>query len=93
MLKLVDLVDAYETPVASDWLEEGQETITKCWCVVVTGLLLHSFKTCADKVALRSDVLKWLKILDRPKGNIPRTRLPDALKARADAAVAFNIVM
>jgi hypothetical protein len=86
------VIDKYSLDEAA-FVGDAEGVIESCWLVFVTGLLLEAFRTSADKVALRSAVIKWHKLLERPGQPISPNRLPAALVSRCSQALAFKVTV
>ena len=75
-----------ETPLQS---EANWHDLARTARIIFTeGLLLHAFRTSADKVALRGNVQKHLKHLGH---GATKADIVGALRTRADAALLFKV--
>ena len=81
--------EKYGIKPAEDVLEEATKIREHAAVSLTSGLLLKTFKTTAEKVALRDGVVKALKILS--SRGLSATLLPSALKSRSDQALSFKL--
>jgi len=79
--------------VAADacWVKQCGEILDDCVTVLCTGLLFYALKSSKDKVGLRDAVTKALALL-KSRG-LSMERLPKALHARAELALAFKLAI
>ena len=94
------LFEAYQSTIAvfdkyeykdEEWDKQTHELLEDLWVTFVVGLLIECFRAPSDKVSLRSQVVKGLELLKRPKGEIAMERLPCVLRTRCQQAVALKV--